>query len=172
MGSSGGGGLGLGNSRGTSGTGYSYPSVVGLGVGGGWTSGFCSVSASTGSTGGGGSYGGGVGLGPSTQVSAQPSKQQRPLLGQSVSLCPGLQQLDTATAHSSSDPAEAAGHSPTSPSPPAPPNAPSAAAYRLVDPSQSTLNHQSQTKILWLNKVPLGHRKDTGKSSLGPLRQT
>ena len=158
MGSSGGGGLGLGNSRGTSGTGYSYPSVVGLGVGGGWTSGFCSVSASTGSTGGGCSYGGGVGLGPSTQVSAQPSKQQRPLLGQSeigrififhssdsppfspVSLCPGLQQLDTAPAHS--DPSEGAGHSPTSPSPPAPPseNAPSAAPYKLAAAPQSTLN--------------------------------
>ena len=140
MGSSGGGGLGLGNSRGTSGTGYSYPSVVGLGVGGGWTSGLCSVSASTGSTGGGCSYGGGVGLGPSTQVSAQPSKQQRPLLGQSVSLCPGLQQLDTAPAHS--DPSEGVGPSPTSPSPPAPPseNAPSAAPYKLTAAPQSTLN--------------------------------
>lgn len=86
VGSSGGGGLGFGNSRGTSGTGYSYPSVtvVGFGVGAGWKSGLFSVSASlmTGST--GGSYGFGVGLGPSTHVSAQPSKQQRPLLGQSV----------------------------------------------------------------------------------------
>ena len=81
MGSSGGGGCGLGYSRGTSGTGYSYPSVTVLG--GGWKSGLFSVSASlmTGST--GGSYGFGVGLGPSTHVSAQPSKQQRPLLGQS-----------------------------------------------------------------------------------------
>ena len=88
MGSSGGGGCGLGYSRGTSGTRYSYPSVtgVGFGVGGGWKSGLFSVSASliTGST--GGSYGFGVGLGPSTQVSAHPSKQQRPLLGQSEEL--------------------------------------------------------------------------------------
>ena len=30
---------------------------------------------------------------------AQPSKQQRPLLGQSVSLCPGDQQVDTAPAN-------------------------------------------------------------------------
>ena len=77
--------MGLGNSRETTGTGYSYPSVTGVGfvVGRGWKSGLFSVSASliTGST--GGSYGFGVGLGPSTHVSAQPSKQQRPLLGQS-----------------------------------------------------------------------------------------
>merc|ERR1712013_530025 len=78
----------------------------------------------TGST--GGSYGAGVGFGPSTQVSAQPSKQHRPLLGQSVSLCPGLQQLDTAPAHSSSEAPPGAGQVPTSPSPssPAPPKAP------------------------------------------------
>ena len=52
MGSCGGGGFGLGNSRGTSGTGYSYPSVTGLGVG--WYSGLFSDSSSimTGSTGG------------------------------------------------------------------------------------------------------------------------
>ena len=82
VGSSGGGGCSLGYSRGISGTEYSYSSVTG--VGGGWKSGLFSVSASliTGST--GGSYGLGVGFGPSTQVSAQPSKQQRPLLGQSV----------------------------------------------------------------------------------------
>ena len=81
VGSSGGGGCGLGYSRGTSGTGYSYPSVTVLG--GGWKSGLFSVSASliTGST--GGSYGLGVGFVPSTQVSAQLSKQQRPLFGQS-----------------------------------------------------------------------------------------
>merc|ERR1711923_288013 len=119
----------------------------------------------TGST--GGSYGLGVGFGPSTQVSAQPSKQHNPLLGQSVSLCPGLQQLETAPAHSASDPAEGAGHCPTSPSPPAPapsvPKAPSAAAYRLVAASQSTLNHQSQTKISWLKIVPFGQRKHVTK---------
>ena len=52
VGSSGGGGCGLGYSRGTSGTGYSYPFVTG--IGGGWKSGLFSVSASliTGSTGG------------------------------------------------------------------------------------------------------------------------
>jgi hypothetical protein len=42
-------------------------------AGGATASGFTSVSASTGATGGG----------PSTHVSAQPSKQQRPLSGQS-----------------------------------------------------------------------------------------
>ena len=34
--------------------------------------------------------------GASPHVFAQPSKQQSPLLGQSVSLCPGDQQVDTA----------------------------------------------------------------------------
>merc|ERR1719270_405308 len=110
-----------------------------------------------------GAGGAGVGLGPSTHVSAQPSKQHRPLLGQSVSLCPGLQQFDTAPAHSSGLPLPGAGHSPTSspPAPPLVPNAPAAASYRPVDASQSTLNHQSQTNISWLKIVPLGQRKDT-----------
>ena len=100
-----------------------------------------------------------MGLGPSTQVSAQPSKQQRPLLGQSreqsrniwltqsvlpsspVSLWPGLQQLETAPAHSSGA-RLGAGHSPTSPSEPAPesPKAPAAASYSPVEAAQSTLN--------------------------------
>ena len=90
---------------------------------------------------GGGGGGGAVGLGPSTQVSAHPSKQHKPLLGQSgekkhqvrfitfktkylkltpsspVSLCPGLQQLEIAPEHSSEDFSPGAGHSPTS-SPP------------------------------------------------------
>ena len=99
-----------------------------------------------------------MGLGPSTQVSAQPSKQQRPLLGQSaeynnelepaslsplppVSLWPGLQQLDTAPAHSSGA-RLGAGHVPTSPSAPGPesPKAPAAASYSPADEAQSTLN--------------------------------
>ena len=55
--------------------------------------------------------------------------QQSPLPGQSVSLCPGLQQVETAPAHSSGLPGDTAGHEPTSsppPEPPAVPNAPSA----------------------------------------------
>ena len=58
-----------------------------------------------------------------------------------VSLWPGLQQLDTAPAHSSGA-RLGAGHSPTSPSPPAPesPKAPAAASYSPVEAAQSTLN--------------------------------
>ena len=162
VGSSGGGGLGLGNSRGTSGVGQLQPTSTSSGA----------DSASTACTGGGGgglqgvvtsgTGGGGGGLGPSTHRSAQPSKQHRPLAGQSesksivphhfvavssdlispVSRCPGLQQLLTAPAHSSGLWLPGAGHSPTSPSAPAPsvPKAPSAAEQRPVEASQSTLN--------------------------------
>ena len=52
----------------------------------GWKSGFSSDSASTGWTGSGGGVGvvgAGGGGGLSTQVSAHPSKQHRPLAGQS-----------------------------------------------------------------------------------------
>ena len=64
-------------------------------------------------------------------VLAQPSKQQRPKLGQSVSLWPGLQQLSTAPAHSASDSALAAGHCPPPPpSPPLPPSLPKAPSAR------------------------------------------
>merc|ERR1719382_1473870 len=91
--------------------------------------------------------------------------QQSPFPGQSVSLCPGLQQVETAPAHSSGDPGETAGQEPASsppPEPPAVPNAPSAPPYRPSDASQSTLNHQSQLKSCWLKMVPLGQRKLTG----------
>ena len=47
--------------------------------------------------------------------------QQRPLPGQSVSLWPGDQQVDTAPAHSASESGEAAGHWPASEPPSAPP---------------------------------------------------
>ena len=85
--------------------------------------------------------------------------QQRPLLGQSVSLWPGLQQVDTAPAHSASERGEAAGHWPASSPPsdppdagnirvklretvilPAVPKAPSARPYSPALASQSTLN--------------------------------
>ena len=78
--------------------------------------------------------------------------QQRPFPGQSVSLCPGLQQVETAPAHSSGDPGEAAGQEPASsppPDPPAVPNAPSAPPYRPSEASQSTLNlRQNQVRNL------------------------
>jgi len=82
-----------------------------------------------------------------------------------VSLCPGLQQLDTAP--SQEDPPRAgAGHWPTSPNCP---NAPSTPGYRLVAREQSTLNHQSQTKVSMLKIVPLGQRKEVGKRMEGEM---
>lgn len=55
--------------------------------------------------------------GPSTHRFAHPSKQHRPKLGQSVSSCPGDQQLDTAPAHSASDKGLREGHCPAAPLP-------------------------------------------------------
>ena len=67
--------------------------------------------------------------------------QHSPLLGQSVSLCPGDQHVETAPSQSAGDKGSAAGHVPTSPSsPPAVPKAPSANPYSPVEASQSTLN--------------------------------
>ena len=66
-----------------------------------------------------------------------------------VSLCPGLQQLETAPAHSSGA-RLGAGQVPTSPSPPAEPespNAPAAASYSPADEAQSTLNLKVESLV-------------------------
>ena len=60
-------------------------------------------------------------------MSAQPSKQQRPLLGQSVSLCPGLQQVDIEE-KGQEVVDEVAGQEPSTPFRPEEPKAPSTAA--------------------------------------------
>ena len=72
------------------------------------------------------------------------------MLGQSVSLCPGLQQVETAPAHWSGEPGEAAGQLPASdpsPEPPELPKAPSAAPYCPSEARQSTLNLQEEDCI-------------------------
>jgi len=74
--------------RGLAGSSYTYPGVV--------ITGSAAAALST--------------RGAPSQVLAQPSKQQSPLFGQSVSLWPGDQQVDTAPAHSASERGEAAGH--------------------------------------------------------------
>ena len=92
--------------------------------------------------------------------------QQRPFPGQSVSLCPGLQQVETAPAHSSGDPGEAAGQEPASsppPDPPAVPNAPSAPPYRPSEASQSTLNLR-HTKVRNLRSLQAWKTLTTSRS--------
>ena len=116
--------------------------------------------------------------------------QQRPLSGQSVSLCPGDQQVETAPAHSASDRAEAAGHWPaSSPSPPDPPSsekdgqsqpspsspvlpavpkAPSASPYSPALASQSTLNLQICPVLCTLYSVLCTLEDNNNRSDLQP----